>query len=118
MGRSAGGKRNAGFTLIEIMIVVFVIGILLGIAVPNFTKAKQSSATHACVANLMQIWNAKQQWAMDNRKAESDTPTAEDLYGAGNYIIKAPSCPSNGAYTIGPVNAAPTCSFGGAHAAP
>jgi prepilin-type N-terminal cleavage/methylation domain-containing protein len=104
-----------GFTLIEIMIVVLIIGILLAIAVPNFVKARESSRTKACVANLKQIQSAKEQWAMDTRSAGTATPTAAVLYGAGNYIpgpAAGPTCPAdNSTYTIGTVDTNPTCVY-------
>ena len=107
------GRR--GFTLVEIMIVVLIIGILLAIAVPNFLKARESSRSKACIANLKAIQSAKEQWAMDNKKGNTDTMAMTDLVGATAYIRKTPSCPSNGTYTLGDVQTDPTCSIGGTH---
>jgi prepilin-type N-terminal cleavage/methylation domain-containing protein len=114
-----------GFTLIEIMIVVLIIGILLAIAVPNFVKARESSRTKACVANLKQIQSAKEQWAMDTRSAGSVTPADAALFGTGAYIsgpATGPVCPANNAtYTVNTVDANPTCSYAAtntAHALP
>src|SRR5688572_11854846 len=76
-------RAHKGFTLVEIMIVVLIIGILLAIAVPNFIKARESSRAKSCVANLKQIESAKEQWAMDTKAAPTATPTAADLYPAG-----------------------------------
>src|SRR6185503_8841811 len=94
-------RGHRGFTLVEIMIVVLIIGILLAIAVPNFVKARESSRQKACSANLKQIEAAKEQWAMDTMASPTDTPTAAVLYGSTAYVKTTPACPSNGAYAIG-----------------
>ena len=108
-------KKSKGFTLVEIMIVVLIIGILLAIAVPNFIKARESSRTRTCVANLRQIEAAKEQWAMEMKKTSADTPAWADLVGAAAYMKAQPSCPSGGNYTIGDVATNPSCSIGGTH---
>src|ERR1043165_2458648 len=96
-------KLKAGFTLVEIMIVVAIIGLLAAIAIPNFIKARMASQKAACVANLKTIDGAKATWALEQHKTNSDTPTDADLFGATSYIREKPSCPANGTYTLGTV---------------
>lgn len=113
-------SKRKGFTLVEIMIVVLIIGILLAIAVPNFMRARENSRTRTCIANLRQIEAAKEQWAMDNRQPGTAVPVWNDLVGTGDngYMKSQPTCPSGGTYTIGAVQDNPTCSIGGTHALP
>lgn len=112
-------KSQKGFTLIEIMIVVLIIGILLAIAIPNFMNARETSQTKACVSNLKQIDAAKEQWAMDNKKKTGDTVTDAELWAATTgYIKKEPKCPTGGTYTVGAVGTDPSCSVGGKHIMP
>ena len=105
-------SARRGFTLVEIMIVVLIIGILLAIAVPNFIKARETSRSKSCVANLKQIEAAKEQWCMDNKQATTATPADTDLYGNTNYVKNTPACPSGGSYTIGDMATRPVCSIG------
>lgn len=105
--------RKKGFTLVEIMIVVAIIGLLAAIAIPNFVRARERAVINSCVANLRQIDGAKQIWAIDLNKDDTAEPGWSDL--VSDYIRATPSCKGGGSYTIGKVDTEPTCSVGNEH---
>lgn len=108
--------RRAGFTVVETLIVVTVIGLLAAIAIPNFIVAgrtnKERKARNACGANLKLIEGAKRSWAFDNKKRSNETVTDADLFGADAYIRTKPFCPTGGQYDLGKVGEDPTCTVG------
>ena len=110
-------SRKAGFTLVEIMIVVAIIGLLAAIAIPNFVRARTTAQQNACINNLRQIDGAKQQWALENKVSATATPVATDIQpylGRGNNGT-LPTCPADSqntfatSYTINNVQTAPAC---------
>ena len=110
-------QANQGFTLVEIMIVVAIIGLLAAIAVPNFVQARTSARTSTCVNNLRLISAAKDQAALENGLADTATPTTTQLspYLKATISTGLPAEPTSGTYTIGAVSIRPTCSVGGTH---
>jgi prepilin-type N-terminal cleavage/methylation domain-containing protein len=101
-------SRKSGFTLVEIMIVVAIIGLLAAIAIPNFVKARTTAQRNACIANLKQIDGAIQQWALENKKAGTAAVTTTDVldYLKGSVL---PVCPANGTYSTSTVSESPLC---------
>lgn len=89
------------------MIVILIIGILLGIAVPYYAQVRHRTWTHACLENQVKIDHAKQLWQMEEGKFDSDEPTMADL--VPKYIKREPKCPTHGTYTIGPCSDPCTC---------
>src|SRR5213593_1720119 len=104
-------SRKSGFTLVEIMIVVAIIGLLAAIAIPNFVKARTTSQQNACINNLRQVDGAVQQWALEFKKDAAAVVVEADVTP---YLKNSVVCPAGGttfanSYTLVDVATRPVC---------
>lgn len=99
-------KNRKGFTLIELMIVIAIIGVLAAIAIPNFNRARKNAKSKACLANIRTIESAVEMFNMEKldeiMTADSGGLDLEKLtpYFSGE---KQPTCPemaSGGEYAF------------------
>jgi prepilin-type N-terminal cleavage/methylation domain-containing protein len=110
-------SRKSGFTLVEIMIVVAIIGLLAAIAIPNFARARTTSQQNACINNLRQIDGAKQTWALEHTQILTATPADSDIQpylgrGSSGGLPWCPADPTfnfDNSYVISSLQSVPTC---------
>ena len=108
------GLAMAGTVMSGVALIMFpIIGLLTAIAVPNFVKARAAAQRNGCIANLRTIDGAKANWALENRKTQSETPELDDLVGPNKYLKQELKCPAGGIYSLNAVEEKPTCSVPG-----
>jgi len=106
---------KTGFTLVEIMIVVAVIGLLAAMAIPNFANARANAQARSCINNLIQIDDAAEQFALENGKKNGDAinyPSDLTPFIKLNAAHGIPGCPAGGSYSVSVVGTPPACSLG------
>ena len=104
-------SHKRGFTLVEIMIVVAIIGLLASIAIPNYAQSRGAAQKNVCISNLQQIEGAIQRWSLDMHKDEGHPVAYNDIR---SYLRHSVVCPSGGttfedSYTITAVDTPPVC---------
>jgi len=103
-------QAKQGFTLVEMLIVVVIIGMLAMLAWPNYIKYRSRAQVGACINNLQKIEGAKAQWAFENRKDNNAIPVMDDLAPFLQHDA-SPSCPADGTYRPRRVSKVATCTL-------
>jgi len=104
-------RTKSGFTILEIMIVVTIIGFVCGMCIPAFMKSRATAQATDCINNLRLISGAKDQWAVENFANNGDPVDSSQV--APFFKRGFPSCPASGDYQVNNVGDDPTCNISG-----
>ncbi len=106
-------KAQKGFTLVEFMTIITIFGIIITIAVTTWVRSRETARARGCQENLHKISEAKELYALENKRATGDIIDMTDLYaGDGSGFLKSePKCPAGGIYYVNPIGEDATCDY-------
>ena len=98
--RKQNNKGEEGFTLIELIVVIAILGFLLAIAIPRYTTSRTRAAINASAANLKNLANAVELYATENNLTDYPIGSLETI--VADYIPNVPEPPGDGNYIYSP----------------
>jgi type IV pilus assembly protein PilA len=99
-------NNEKGFSLVELMVVVVIIGVLVAIAIPVYNRTTDRAERGACHANQRMIEGAASQHAMNTGKSIDKVDELDEYFNGGT-----PTCPSGGKYTYDIEDGKVSCSL-------
>jgi type II secretory pathway pseudopilin PulG len=104
-------RATSSFTLVEVLLLFALVGLLLGVALPNSLRARKNADAHHCRANLEDIQYAIQSWVSTEDIGPEEKVTFEAIR---KYLDRGEiSCPSGGQYIFSAVRDTPSCTVKG-----
>ena len=104
-------RATSSFTLVEVLLLLAIVGLLLGVALPNSLRAQKKADAHHCRANLEDIQYAIQDWVSTESIGPGENVTLELIR---KYLDEREvSCPSGGRYILSTVREKPSCTVEG-----
>lgn len=107
------GLATAGIITGTIGIGLFVVGLVVGLAIPAALKGHKQAGADTCIINLRRIDGATAQWALEHHKNYTETPTWAEVAPYLTYLKEPIKCPQGGVYSLGNGVESPTCSIPG-----